>query len=58
LIPSDVIVNGNGDIVLINFDYSGRNGLVLLSFIPELAHTGPVFSFGADEKRLDMFFSS
>ncbi|GAB7342129.1 hypothetical protein MBLNU457_g0395t2 [Dothideomycetes sp. NU457] len=56
LTPSNVMLRENGDVVLIDFGYSGRHGHALPPYIPEWTYNGPVFDYQADEKRLDVFF--
>jgi serine/threonine protein kinase len=56
LSPSNVMRNENGQVVLIDFAFSGRIGDIVPQHVPIGVHEGGIFDKAADEDRLGTFF--
>lgn len=51
--PGNVMKDGNGRIVLVDFGFAGRIGTVVPPSIPSWVYTGPVFAAEEDLTALD-----
>jgi len=56
LSPSNVMVKGNGRLVLIDFSFSGPVGQRLATHIPRWVYDGAAYETTADFRRLDRYF--
>ncbi|KAK0272970.1 hypothetical protein LTR35_012642 [Friedmanniomyces endolithicus] len=56
LSPSNVMVDNDGKVVLIDLSFAGVIGEEVPSYIPRWAHSSAVFSEAVDESKLEEYF--